>query len=136
MQDRPDLVELLDSVRHFLETELVPTVSDARLRFRARVAANVLSVAARERALEADLLVAERLRLRELLGKGDAAPPPVEKLRSEVEELNKDLAQRIRDDQIDSSPGTAAWKHLRATVVEKLLIANPAYLKRVGEHGA
>jgi len=75
-------------------------VSDARLRFRARVAANVLSVAARERALEADLLVGRAASTaRSFSGKAIAAPPPVEKLRSEVEELNKDLAQRIRDDQ-------------------------------------
>ena len=126
MQDRPDLVELLESVKHFLETEVLPALPDARLRFRARVAANVLSVAARERALETELLSAERLRLTDLLSKGDGT----------MDELNRELARRIRAGEIDASPRSAAWKHLRQTAVEKLRIANPGYLKRIGEHGA
>ena len=126
MQDRPDLVELLESVKHFLETEVLPALPDARLRFRARVAANVLSVAARERMLEAELLAVERLRLSNLLSNGEAT----------VEELNLELARRIRSAEIEATPGSAVWKHLRETAVDKLRIANPAYLKRIGEHGA
>ena len=122
MQDRPDLVELLESVRHFLETEALPALPDARLRFRARVAANVLSVAARERVLETDLLAAERIRLSNLLSMSDGT----------VGELNLELSRRIRAGEIDATPGSAVWKHLRATAVEKLRIANPGYLKRIG----
>jgi hypothetical protein len=136
MQDRPDLVELLESVRHFLETEVMPAAADARLRFRARVAANVLSVAARERALEGELLATERLRLRQLLLKAKDGPPAPERLHSEVEEMNTELAQKIRAGEIDASPERPAWKHLRQTAAEKLRIANPAYLKRIGQHGA
>src|SRR5262249_18332763 len=48
MHDRPTAAELLSAVRQFLETELLPTLSDARLRFQTLVAANVLAVAERE----------------------------------------------------------------------------------------
>ena len=48
MNDRPTAAELIDAVRGFLETELLPALADARLRFHALVAANVLAVAQRE----------------------------------------------------------------------------------------
>jgi len=48
MQDRPDSGELIDAVTRFIEQELLPTISDPRLRFRALIAANVLAVVSRE----------------------------------------------------------------------------------------
>ena len=33
MQPRPDATELIFAVRNFLETEIIPTLSDARLPF-------------------------------------------------------------------------------------------------------
>ncbi len=134
MQDRPDLAELIDSVRRFLDSEVVPTVSDQRLRFRARVAANVLAVASRERAMEAELLQEELRRLEGLLGKG-AADGTGGDPRAEVDALNTELARRIRSGAIAAEPGSAVWEHLRKTAVEKLRVANPGYLKRVGEGG-
>ena len=136
MQDRPDLKELIESVRRFLEEEVIPVAGDPRLRFRARVAANVLAVAARERELEETLLREERRRLAVVLATGDAAAsgpePPVSAadLRREVEALNGELARRIRAGTIAAGPGSPAWEHVRKTAAEKLLVANPARLRR------
>lgn len=122
MQDEPSLAELLESAWRFLDEEVVPAMVDQRLRFRARVASNLLSIAVRELSLEKELLEAERDRLEELLGRAGT-----------VAELNSELARRIRAGEIDVRPGNAVWAHLRRTAVEKLRIANPAYLKRAGE---
>src|SRR5688572_25649667 len=102
MQDRPDLKELIESVRRFLEEEVIPVAGDPRLRFRARVAANVLAVVAREREFEETLLREEKRRLAEVLATADAAavgpeaPVSAADLRREVEALNGELARRIR----------------------------------------
>ena len=45
--DRPTTGELLESVREWLEREVIPA-TDGRLRFHARVAANVLGIVERE----------------------------------------------------------------------------------------
>jgi hypothetical protein len=55
MNDRPTAQELIEAARLYLEKELLPALSDARLRFQTLVAANVLSVAGRELAGEARL---------------------------------------------------------------------------------
>jgi hypothetical protein len=136
MQDRPDLKELIESVRRFLEEEVVPAVADQRLRFRARVAANVLAVAARERELEETLLQEEMRRLAEVLAPdggvaaGHGAAVSTADLRREVEALNGELARRIREGTIAAGPGSPAWEHVRKTAAEKLLVANPAWLER------
>jgi len=122
MQDRPDLGELLESVKRFLEEEIVAATDDQRIRFRARVAANLLSIAGRELSLDPQLDGAERTRLEGLLGRAGSAS-----------ELNEELVRRIRAGEIDAGPGTPVWDHVRKTAVEKLRIANPAYLKRAGE---
>jgi hypothetical protein len=134
MQDPPDLAELLESVRCFLETEVVPAAPDARLRFRALVAANVLAVAGREKALEEELLKAEEGRLWILLGPGRETgriAMGLDDLRARVAAQNAELARRIRAGAINAAPGSPVWAHLRQTVIEKLRIANPQYLERL-----
>jgi Domain of unknown function (DUF6285) len=59
VHDRPTAAELVAAVRGFLEAELLPALADARLRFQALVAANVLGVAERELALEEQHLAEE-----------------------------------------------------------------------------
>ncbi len=46
--DRPSARELATAVREFLETEILPTLDDHRLRFRTLVAMNALSIVERE----------------------------------------------------------------------------------------
>src|SRR5205823_8768897 len=53
MQDRPRAGELAEAVREFIETEILPSIDDPRLRFRALVAANGLAILERELAIGA-----------------------------------------------------------------------------------
>lgn len=127
MQDRPTLTELLDAVRGFLEKDVV-TALDGTARFHARVAANVLAIAAREVALEPGHIVAEWIRLDALLG---AAPLPDEAAarRAAMRQRNEALCARIRAGEADAGAFRAAVRtHLEATVRAKLAIANPKML--------
>lgn len=48
MTDRPTAPELLEAVTEFLATEVLPTASDHRFKFRTLVALNALGIARRE----------------------------------------------------------------------------------------
>jgi hypothetical protein len=48
MSDRPSVGELAAAVREFLESEVLPTLDDPRLRFRTLVAMNALGIVERE----------------------------------------------------------------------------------------
>jgi hypothetical protein len=50
--DRPNALELIEAVTEFLSTEVLPTATDHRQRFRTLVALNALGIAYRE--LQAD----------------------------------------------------------------------------------
>jgi hypothetical protein len=128
MQDRPTASELLAAVRAFLEQDVVPAF-DGRRRFHALVAANVLAVVERELAGEERQLLGEWRRLAALLGVRGDEPVRLELLRDGVRALDADLARRIRAGEADGGPfGEAVRRHLRATVVEKLRVANPRFL--------
>ncbi len=58
--DRPTAAELAESVREFLETEILPGLDDARLRFRALVAMNALGMVERETAAPPEDRAADR----------------------------------------------------------------------------
>ena len=64
MTDRPTASELAAAVREFLEAEILPTLDDHRLRFRALVAMNALSIVEREAPAHAeqDWTLARRIR--------------------------------------------------------------------------
>ena len=68
MNDRPTAAELIEAVIVFLEGELIPGLSDPRLRFHTLVAANVLAISLRELAGEEDQLREEWRLLPRLLG--------------------------------------------------------------------
>jgi Domain of unknown function (DUF6285) len=115
VQDRPTAEELVIAVREFLTNDVMPA-TEGRVRFHARVATNVLGMVERELSIGAALTDAERRRAIALLGHdGDVA------------ELEHEVAAGIRggafDDRLDD-----VGAHVRATVREKLLIANPSYL--------
>jgi hypothetical protein len=48
MADRPTAPELVEAAREFLESEILPTLDDHRLKFRTLVAMNALAIAGRE----------------------------------------------------------------------------------------
>jgi len=102
VKDRPSAVELVEAAREFLEREVLPTLADRRLRFRALVAINALGIAQRELdSSEPDVLT------------------PVEAA---------ELARRIRAGEVPE--GSRAL--LEREVAAKLRIASPRYLDRYG----
>ncbi len=108
--DTPTAAELVEAVREFVERELMTNL-EGRLQFLCRVSANALSMVERELRVGDEQTAAHRDRLA-ALGVGDDA----------------ELAAAIRhgdlDDRIDEV--TAA---VRASVIDKLRVANPRYLE-------
>ena len=126
MQPRPDATELIFAVRNFLETEIIPTLSDARLKFRTLVAINALGIVEREHQLEEEFLRAELIDLSNLLELDAHAPDSLEILRLDVTKLNADLAERIRAGHAPA----ATFTTLKRAAVNKLRVSSPMYLKR------
>ena len=83
--DRPTSTELVEATREFLETEILPTVTDQRLRFRTLVAINALGIAQRE--LESGEKGLSRAELEELarqIRSGDVPEDALDRLREHV----------------------------------------------------
>lgn len=114
-QDRPTAVELLNAVREFLEKDILPETKGGRT-FHTKVAMNILSIVARELSEAPAFDKAELEELQSLLGQ-----------EGELGELNKELAERIRNGSLDEKR-KEVMAHLRKTVEAKLKIANPGYL--------
>jgi hypothetical protein len=114
-QDRPAAAELVQAVREYLEHDVMAATS-GRVQFHARVAANALGIVERELTSGGRLADAERERAAALLGHDD-----------DVGLLERELAARIRDGSLDDRLAEVR-DHVRATVREKLLVANPGYL--------
>ena len=128
MQDHPTSQELVDAVAQFLNTELAPTLSDPRQKFRALVAANVLHIVAREMQMGDALLQAEWHRLNVLMG--DDAPG--ENFAQEMDVMTRAVCMKIRAGNADDGEfHDAVFSHVEQTVMEKLQVANPKYLERV-----
>jgi hypothetical protein len=132
MHDRPTAAELLSAVRQFLETELLPDLSDPRLRFQTLVAANVLAVAEREVAVEDQHLREEWDWLAGLLLLTQPGPEPTAELRQLVHSANVQLCSEIRKGHFDTpTEFLSLLRDLRNGVVRKLEVANPRYLASV-----
>jgi hypothetical protein len=131
MNDRPTAHELVDAVRLFLEKELLPGLTDARLRFQTLVAANVLSIVGREMAGEEALLHEEWRLLAPLVTEGGQEPPGINELRRAVHQMNERLCVLIRQGTFDD---VGHWRELagvvRQLVMCKLEVANPRYTRR------
>ena len=128
MQDRPTFLELLEAVRGFLETDVVPAL-DGPKKFHARVAANVLAIVGRELQSEEAQLAAEWRRLDAVPGAAEALPADRAALKQRLSERTEALCNRIRQGDADSGAWRAAvLEHVRRTVVEKLAVANPKFL--------
>jgi hypothetical protein len=130
MQDRPTVTELLAAVRAFLEEDLLPTL-EGRRRFHALVSANVLAVVERELAGEEEQLARQWDRLAPLFALDPAARPErTSVLRAAVRELETRLGERIKAGEADDGDfADRVRAHVRATVEEKLAVANPRFLR-------
>jgi hypothetical protein len=85
MSERPTAQELTEAIQEFLGGEILPTLTDQRLRFRMLVAMNALSIVYRE--LTA-LPVEDDSELRELaarIRRGDVPPGALGRVKSHVE---------------------------------------------------
>ena len=107
--DRPDAVELVDTVRRFLSEEIVDSV-DGQLSFHVRVAANALGIVHRELSLGPDQAKAHAARLAEFGCASDA-----------------ELAELIRAGELDDRYHELATA-LRELVWDKIAVMNPNYV--------
>ena len=85
MTERPTAQELAESILEFLGGEILPTITDHRLRFRLLVAMNALGIVYRE--LEA-LPIEDDSELRELAAricKDDVPPGTLRRVKADVE---------------------------------------------------
>ncbi len=112
--DVPSAPELLDAVREFLESEVIPH-TDGRRRFEARVAANVVAMVQREMILGPEQSTVHIERLNRLGVADDEA-----------------LARAIRSGKL-AERGNEVRAAVRATVADKLRVANPTYLEAPSE---
>ena len=103
LHDRPTMAELVVAVREFLERDVM-TATEGRVQFHTRVAINALGMVERE------------------LRQG----PVVEAFERE-RDAERALAARIRDGSLDGRLDEIR-AGVRASVREKLLVANPGYL--------
>lgn len=85
MSERPTAQELCEAILEFLGGELLPTLTDHRLRFRTLVAMNALGIVHRELAA---LPAEDDAALRELARRiraGDAPPGTLQRVKADVE---------------------------------------------------
>lgn len=85
MSDRPTAQELAEAIEEFLGGELLPTITDQRLRFRTLVAMNALGIVYRELAA---LPQEDDTELRELARKireGDVPSGTLRRVKADVE---------------------------------------------------
>jgi hypothetical protein len=107
--DAPSVAQMVDAVREWLEIDVMGS-TEGRLRFHARVAANMLAMVGRELEVGETQAASHRARLAELGVTDDA-----------------ELAAAIRDGRIRGDERLREL--LRASVVDKLAVANPRYLR-------
>jgi hypothetical protein len=114
MMDQPSILELVTAVRDFLEQRAMPELK-GHTAFHARVAANALSIVARELEQGGKAADAERARLVTLLGHD-----------GDLMALNRQLCSQIRSGGITlDTPGLA--EHLALSTRDKVGIDQPNY---------
>jgi len=114
-QDRPTATELVEAVREWIERDVL-SATEGRLQFHARVAVNALNIVERELSTTGDRAAEERRRAAALL-----------RFDAPARQLERAIAAGIRDGSLDDRID-AVRAHVRETVREKLLVANPGYL--------
>src|SRR5215212_1906391 len=131
MFDHPTASELIAAARMQLEQQVIPGITEPRLRFQTLVAANVLAIVERELAAGEAHLAAAWRRAANL--QGDAADQPDhETLYADVAAQAQRLCEGIRAGRYDDRPQRQALlAHLRRTAEEELLVANPRFLERM-----
>jgi hypothetical protein len=112
----PPAPDILAVVREFLDTQIIPAVSDDK-RFNVRVSVNLLAALERELRLGPAADSEEAVTLGELTG-----------VDGSLADKNRSLAEAIRAGQI-AIDDPRLLEHLRATVKDALRINNPKWLE-------
>lgn len=113
--NRPNVSELVESVREMMENLLQHKLVDKSQVYHTRVALNILKLVERELAQSASFSQLERESLQRLLGKEGGLP-----------ELNDELVARINQGEFDREH-TELMAHFLRTVTAKIAIDNPEY---------
>ena len=124
MQDIPDKATLLSAVRRFLKADLARAISDPGLRFRVLIAANVLGVVEREIKSEHTHHSAEVERLSLLLDGVDKDALMALHGDEARREALAPLYELLLGGEVEEE---ALFKHLKATLAEKLSVVNPRF---------
>ncbi len=85
MSERPTAEELAEAIEEFLTGEILPTVSDPRLRFRTLVALNALGIVRREAAQLSPEDDAEQRELAARIRAGDVPADALAQVKAHVE---------------------------------------------------
>ncbi|MCB1192417.1 MAG: hypothetical protein H7A23_10435 [Leptospiraceae bacterium] len=128
MQDRPDAVNLLETIQDLLIKDIMPAVKENDfLSYRALVSWNMLGVVAREFKLGEKYLNLELERLSKYLGeeKPNISLTYLEKMKL-GEQLNKNLVEKIRKEKSDDT-NKEVWELVKQSLKEKLEITNPRF---------
>lgn len=128
MQDRPEAVNLLETMQELLMKDIMPKVkSDEFLAYKTLVSWNMLGVIAREMKLGENYLNQEIIRLSELFDETtpDLTKTYLEKMKIS-EELNKKLVSEIRKNEFDNTK-ESIWNLVKQNLKEKLEITNPRF---------
>jgi hypothetical protein len=141
MYDRPNAAELIAAARAHLETQIIPAVKgDGKLYFQTLVAINVMKIVERELELSAHHVTAEweRLDMLETLVLQRTTiplpPDPLERVKL-LRARNERLCEDIQGGRYDAS-SEQLLKHLLATTIEQLQVANPKYLETLAAEDA
>jgi hypothetical protein len=97
MSDRPTAQELTEAIQEFLGGELLPTITDQRLRFRTLVAMNALGIVYRELAALPREDDAEQRELVRRIRAGDVPPGTLERVKADVEARVRIASPRYLD---------------------------------------
>jgi Domain of unknown function (DUF6285) len=85
MSDRPTAQELAEAIQEFLGGELLPTLTDQRLRFRTLVAMNALGIVYRELAALPQEDDTEQRELARRIRENDVPPGTLRRVKADVE---------------------------------------------------
>lgn len=115
-RNRPTAAELIEAVTEFLATEIDPKVTTPDVKFRLRVARNVLDIVARECRSGPEHDQREKLELQTLLG--EESP--------DLSHLNEVICERLRRGDFDNRLDELL-PVLTDITMDKLSIDNPRY---------
>ncbi|CAA0105489.1 DUF6285 domain-containing protein [Zhongshania aliphaticivorans] len=124
---QPNVSQLCDALQEFLTTEVAPAVDDEAIKYKLKIATNVLGIIARESEQGGDFRHLEHSALNEYLGTDSESSGP------EWTDVNQRLLDHIRSGDIASREDDLLATLERITIA-KMAIDNPryaSYLKRV-----